>query len=158
METSTHLVIQYAAGPTLLHDVVAKLSAEQLDAVPIPGKWSTRQVVCHIADFELVYADRMKRVIAEHQPTFFGGDPGVFAAGLAYESRDLREELDVIESVRKQMTRILRLLNKRDFERIGHHSDDGPISLETLLGNVTNHLPHHVAYIEDKLAALDRDG
>jgi uncharacterized damage-inducible protein DinB len=63
--------------------VVAGLSDEQLDAVPIPGKWSIRLVVCHIADFELVYADRMKRVIAETQPTFFGGDPDTFAAGLA---------------------------------------------------------------------------
>lgn len=50
------------------------MSDEQLDAAPNPGKWSTRQVVCHIADFEPVYADRMKRVIAISEPTFCGGD------------------------------------------------------------------------------------
>ena len=42
------------------------------------------EVVCHISDFELVYADRMKRVVAEDRPTMFGGDPDLFASKLAY--------------------------------------------------------------------------
>ena len=75
---------EYLAGPKLLRDAIAGMSKEQLDARPVPGKWSTREVVCHIADFEPIYADRMKRVIAEHEPTLFGGDPDVFAARLAY--------------------------------------------------------------------------
>ncbi len=49
---------------------MAGVSREQLDAHPVPGKWSICEVVCHIADYEPVYADRMKRVIAENE---FGG-------------------------------------------------------------------------------------
>ena len=45
------------------------MTQEQLIARPIPGKWSTLEVVCHLADFEIVYADRIKRVIAENEPT-----------------------------------------------------------------------------------------
>ena len=56
------------------------MTGEQIDATPIPGTWTTRQVICHIADFEPVYADRMKRALAEDQPTVFGGDPDAFAA------------------------------------------------------------------------------
>ncbi len=86
------LIFEYMAGPELLRQVVAGMSEEELDAKPIPGTWSTRQVVWHIADFEPVYADRMKRVIAEDEPTFFGGDPDVFAARLAYDQRVVDEE------------------------------------------------------------------
>jgi len=139
----------------MLRTVIANLPAEKLDAAPIAGKWSSRQVVCHIADFELVYADRMKRVIAEQEPTFFGGDPDEFAAGLAYHSRCIDEELSLIEAVRKQMTRILRLLDRNDFDRVGHHSEDGPVSLVTLLQGITQHLPHHLELIQEKLAALE---
>jgi uncharacterized damage-inducible protein DinB len=149
------LLEQYTDGPSQLGSVVAGLSDEQLDAVPIPGKWSIRLVVCHIADFELVYADRMKRVIAETQPTFFGGDPDTFAAGLAYEQRDIDEELRLIESVRRHVTRILRTLDAKDFERIGLHNEDGPVSLATLLTGVSCHLPHHLAFIEEKLSAMN---
>ena len=56
------LIVQYLAGPQLIRQAVFGMTDEQLDAAPIAGKWSTRQVVCHIADFEPVYADRMKRI------------------------------------------------------------------------------------------------
>src|SRR3954454_21858819 len=102
------LIDQYLAGPDLVGQAIQAMSDEQLDAKPIAGKWSTRQVVCHIVDFEPIYADRMKRVIAENCPTFFGGDPDKFAAHLAYERRALDTELELMVAVRRQMAAILR--------------------------------------------------
>ena len=130
------------------------MSDEQLDAKPIAGKWSTRQVVCHLADFEPIYADRMKRVIAEHEPTMFGGDPDIFAARLAYDERDIGEELQLIEATRRHVARILRALKPEDFQRRGMHSTDGPITLATLLERISRHIPHHVKFIEEKRAAI----
>ena len=117
-------------------------------------KWSTRQVICHLADFEPIYADRMKRAIAENEPTIFGGDPEAFAARLAYEQRDIEEELLMIESVRKHVVRILRTLQPEAFDRTVNHSEDGPITLRTLLERITNHIPHHVQFIEEKREAM----
>ena len=148
------LVSDYCAGPQKLRAAVAGMTAEQLDARPIPGKWSTKQVVCHISDSEPVYVDRMKRVIAEDKPTLFGGDPDLFAARLAYDHRDVSVELDFIEAARKHMGAILRSLRPDDFLRQGNHSEAGPITLERLLTNITNHIPHHVKFIEEKRDAL----
>jgi hypothetical protein len=148
------LIDHYAAGPKLLRDMTQGLSREQIQARPVPGKWSTLEVICHISDFEIVYADRMKRVLAEKEPTMFGGDPDVFAAKLAYQDRDLAEELAMIESIRASTARILRKLSDADFARIGKHSEAGPLSLATLLERVTGHLPHHAKFIEEKRSAL----
>ena len=41
-----------------LREAVAGMSREHLRASPVP-EWSTHQVICHIADFEPIYADRM---------------------------------------------------------------------------------------------------
>ena len=71
---------EYLAGPVLLRQVVAGMTPEQLRARPIAGKWSTLEVVCHIAEYEPIYADRMKRVIALNDPELLKGDPGLFAA------------------------------------------------------------------------------
>ncbi|WP_339908452.1 DinB family protein [Symmachiella dynata] len=150
----TNLLNEYAAAPEILRETVAGMTAEQLDAVPIPGKWSTRQVICHIADFETVYADRMKRVIAESEPTFFGGDPDTFAAHLAYGQREVGNEIQLIESVRGQMTRILRTLSSKDFRREGIHSENGQVSLGLLLEGITEHIPHHLHFIKEKQKAL----
>ena len=102
METKT-LIDSYLDGPQLLRNAVAGMSQEQLVARPIPGKWSTLEVVCHLADFEIVCGDRIKRVIAENEPTFSGGDPDLFAARLAYHDRNAEEELLLIETIRKQL-------------------------------------------------------
>ena len=148
------LIDDYLAGPAMLRAAIAGMTDDEINATPVPGKWSTRQVICHIADFEPVYADRMKRVIAEHEPTLFGGDPDVFAGRLAYAERDIAEELQLIEATRRHVTRILRTLKPQDFQRRGIHSTDGPLTLATLLERIAGHIRHHVKFIEEKRAAL----
>ena len=144
------LIEQYLAGPGLLGRAVAGMTKEQLLARPVLGKWSTQEVVCHLADYEPIYADRMKRVIALNEPELLKGDPGLFAERLAYDQRDVQEELVLIEIVRKQMARILRALKPEDFQRQGGHSRDGALTLEVLLQRITVHIPHHVRFIEEK--------
>lgn len=148
------LIDDYLAGPQQLRAAVAGMTPDQLNARPIPGKWSTRQVICHLADFECVYADRLKRVLAEEQPTIFGGDPDLFAARLAYDHRDIRVELDLVEITRRHVAAILQTRAPADFQRIGHHREIGPITLEKLLSNIANHIPHHMRFIQQKRAAL----
>jgi hypothetical protein len=83
------------------------------------------------------------------------GDPDVFAARLRYDQRDVKEELQLVEAVRRHAGRILRLLDEDDFQRNGRHSEDGPLSLETLLRRIARHIPHHVKLIEDKRKVLE---
>ncbi|QDV19619.1 Putative metal-dependent hydrolase YfiT [Gimesia panareensis] len=144
----------YLAGPEQLRQAIEGMTAAELDAAPIPGKWSTRQVVCHIADFEPVYADRMKWVIAEDNPPLPGADHNLFAERLAYEQRDVEEELQLISVVRQNMARILNTLSTEQFERTGLHSHNGEVSVADLLDVITNHIPHHIKLIQEKRDAL----
>lgn len=148
------LIEQYLAGPGLLRRAIAGKTNEQLLARPAPGKWSTQEVVCHLADYEPIYVDRMKRVIALKEPELLKGDPGLFAARLAYDRRDVEDELALMEITRKQMGRILRALKPEDFQRQGGHSRDGVLTLEILLQRITAHIPHHVRFIEEKRRAM----
>ena len=149
----SQLIDDYLAGPQKLRDAVAGMTDEQLDATPVPGRWSTRQVICHITDCEIVYADRMKRVIVEDNPAMLNLDPDTFA-GLAYDQRDVDQELELIESTRRHLGRILGTLEPGQFQRTGNHSTDGPLTLEVLLARITGHIPHHIKFVEEKRAAL----
>jgi uncharacterized damage-inducible protein DinB len=144
----------YLEGPKLLRKAVAGMTREQLVARPVPGKWSTLEVVCHLVDFEPIYADRMKRVLAEDRPTLLSGDPDKFAAALCYHDRDLEEELKILEATRGQMGKILRKCKPEDFARVGMHTEAGARSLEQLLASITDHIPHHIPFIESKRRAL----
>ena len=154
MSAFDDLIAQYAAGPEQLRQAVAGMTQEQVLAKPVPGKWSTQELVCHLADFEPIYADRMKRVLAEERPQILSGDPDLFLKRLAYDQRSLKEELQLISAVRAQMVRILKTCSESDFQRVGVHSADGPLTLETLLKRITGHIPHHAKFIAEKRAAL----
>jgi uncharacterized damage-inducible protein DinB len=148
------LIDRYLTGSDILRRALEGIPDDLMDARPVPGRWSTRQVVCHLADFEPIYADRMKRVIAEKIPTFFGGDPDTFAAGLAYEHRPIEAEIALIDAVRRQMGAILRELREVDFRRVGRHAEAGQMTLESLLAGIADHVPHHVKFIDEKRTAL----
>jgi hypothetical protein len=115
---------------------------------------STLEVVCHLVDFEPVYADRMKRTIALDRPSLLGADETLFLKSLAYHERDVEEEFAILEHTRSQMARILRALPPQTLQRVGVHSERGEVTVEKLLATITNHVPHHVKFIHDKRAAL----
>src|SRR5437764_7480429 len=117
------MIDRYLAGADTLRQAVAGMTREQLVARPIAGKWSTLEVVCHLADFDPILADRMKRVIAEDRPPLLGADEKRFAAALAYHQRDVEEELALIEQTRAQMARILRTLPDEALARVGVHNE-----------------------------------
>ena len=154
MATQSEMIESYLAGPKALRQAVRGLSREHLLARPVAGKWSTLEVVCQLADFEPIMADRMKRIIAEDQPQLLGASEVKFAAALAYHQRDLEEELAIIENTRRQMARILRNVPADALQRVGVHNERGPLTLERLLTTATGHIPHHVKFIEEKRKAL----
>lgn len=154
MPTLRELADAYLAGAAALRAAVRGMTREQLLARPVPGKWSTLEVVCHIADFEPILADRMKRVIALDNPTLLGADENRFAAALGYHDRDLEEELAVVDLTRRQMARVLRLLPESAAGRVGVHNERGPKTLADLVTGATGHVTHHLAFVAEKRKAL----
>src|SRR5436309_10022241 len=113
------LIEAYLDGVALLRRAVGGMSREQLTARPVPGRWSTLEVVCHLADSEQAWCHRMKRVIAEDRPLLIGYDETRFAQALGYQVRDPGEELDLLERMRRQMAAVLRSLPEAAWSRQG---------------------------------------
>ena len=49
----SELISAYEQGTLELRSAVAGMTGEQILARPIPGKWSTQEVVSHLADTEI---------------------------------------------------------------------------------------------------------
>ena len=45
--------------PGHLSDLLKPLSAEQIENKPAAGKWSIREILCHLADCEIAWAWRL---------------------------------------------------------------------------------------------------
>jgi len=147
------LIAAYLDGPIQLRRAVADLNQQQLEARPIPGKWSTLEVVCHLGDSEQAWCHRMKRVIAEENPLLIGYDETHFAAALYYHNQELEEELALLEGMRRQLARILTGLPESAWSRTCVHSERGLMTLEEMLQAEVEHIPHHIRHINDKREA-----
>ena len=148
------LIDQFLDGPGRLRRAIAGLDAEQLRARPVPGKWSTLEVVCHLTDSDQAWCHRIKRVIVEDRPLLIGYDETRFTAGLPYHEADLEEELALMEGMRRQLARILRGLPESAWSRTGVHNERGLVTLEEMLRAEVEHVPHHLSHIAEKRRAL----
>src|SRR6516164_6222234 len=58
------LLERFRRGPEVVAVVLTGVFGAEEDFVTAPGKWSIRQIIAHVADAELVYAQRFRQVIA----------------------------------------------------------------------------------------------
>lgn len=146
----------YEAGAGVPAELVRGLSAAELDATPIPGTWSIRQIVVHLLDSDLVGADRMRRVIAMDRPALLAYDQDAYVARLGYTETDVTAAAELFAANRRFMAAVLRRLPDDAFGRAGVHSENGPMTLEKLIGTYVWHLDHHAGFARRKRALLGR--
>lgn len=148
------LIDQYDAQAGLLKQEIAGLTREQLLAHPLPGTWSIQQIVVHLADCEAVFADRIKRVVAEDRPALLAFDENRWMESLAVKSRPADESAAVVELVRKQVVTILRELPPAAARRVGVHSQAGELTLAALVEKAVRHFDHHLGFLRRKKALV----
>ena len=94
------LIEQYKAG----YDEVARslegFDEEALSAHPVPGKWSAREVVQHLADSEMNSAIRLRKLLTEEDAQIQGYDQEQYAASLRYNERPVEPALDALRGAR----------------------------------------------------------
>lgn len=150
------LIETYATGGQKLRDAVAGLDQAALVAFPVPGTWSIQQIVVHLMDADLIWASRMKLIIAEDRPTILGYNESLFAARLGYDLQPVEDVITIFETNRRVFSGVLRSLPDQAFERIGLHNEAGEITLAKAIAIMVNHLDHHLGFIERKRAMLGR--
>jgi uncharacterized damage-inducible protein DinB len=125
--------------PAVLAGLLAGLSAADLARPEASGKWSLLQVVRHLADSEIVWAYRLRRVVAEDRPAIQGYDQDAWAARLHYDRANLDETLQEFRAVRAGNLRLIRSLDAAERKRVGVHSKRGEEAVEHLLRMYAGH-------------------
>lgn len=152
---------QYENGGEKLKLAIRGLTREDLVALPAPegevGKWSIQQVVLHLSDCESVFADRIKRVIAEENPTLLAFDENKWMADLLYNDRPAEEAAELLHLTRRQLAVVLKALPADAFNRSGMHTVAGKVTLTDIVNKCNNHLEHHLAFIHKKRAKMGKE-
>lgn len=154
VESIAALIDRYALGAELLVYATQQLSPEQEQARPGPGTWSIATLVGHLLDTDLVYTDRIKRVIAEENPTLLAFDESAWVERLGSEQTPVAEAAQLFLANRRLVTKLLRSLPESDFARTGTHSVNGRMSLAAIVATVSGHVDHHLKFLYGKRGNL----
>lgn len=150
------LIERYESGADALHAVLAGLTDADLDAHPVPGTWSIREIVLHLMDSDLIASYRMKRVIAMDEPTLQPYDETLFNQRLMYQRLDANRAAEVFRLNRLLTASMLRLLPEEAFRRTGMHEETGLHTLTDLIRIYADHLDHHLKFARNKRTMLGK--
>ncbi len=150
------MIDEYVRGSAIPAAAIRGLTAKDLDALPVAGTWSIRQIVLHLMDSDLIAADRMKRIIAEDSPALIGFDESAFAQKLFYTDLDASAAAELFRRNRLLMTEILKRLPDSAYLRMGVHNQRGRITLEQMVELSVRHLDHHMKFLKHKRQLLGK--
>lgn len=118
------------ATPAEVRRAVTGRSVDELRRPERPDKWSAVEVVQHLADSDLVWAYRIRLVLADDRPRITGYDQDRWAAALAYRTADMTHALEQFAALRRANLRLLVGLPPAALARVGLHSERGEERLD----------------------------
>jgi len=146
-EERQSLIRQYKAGYDEVLSNLQGLPPDLLTAHPISGKWSTAEIVHHLADSETTSGLRLRRLLVEDHPLIQGYDQDQFAAKLHYNEREIAPSLEAFRAARATSAQLLDLMTEEDWQREGTHSESGSYTTEDWLRIYAAHAHNHAAQI-----------
>jgi len=112
-----------------------------------PGKWSIRYVLLHLADSEVVFTERLRRVISEPTMVVWYYDQDAWAKALDYSTRSLDASCTVYYALRGAIIEDARRHYERDGATEFVHSKSGLRTLKDEFDKVAAHNEHHLGHI-----------
>jgi hypothetical protein len=129
------------------------LSNDELDLTYMPGKWTVRFILHHLADAETVLRDRICRAISEPKQVLWAFDQDAWAKGLDYANVPLEISREIYKSVRAGIIFQAKANYERNGSREFVHSETGLRTLKDEFDKVAWHNENH---LEQIATALER--
>jgi len=144
---------------------VVELSQEQVSQAWLEdagvGRWPIRVLIGHLADAEIVLAHRIRRLLAEENPTLTLWDEHAFIdAGLygCVEGSNLLPpmggDLAMIHTTRNWLVALLMQLGDDQWSRSGMHPEKGPVTVREIANQNCWHLENHAWFLNAKIEKL----
>ena len=135
-----------ASTPARLEKLLHDMGPERANHSWAPGKWSPRQIVCHLADCELVFAFRLRQGLAENNHIVQPFDQDAWAK--TYAAYDAAAALAVFTSVRRWNVAFVKSLSPADLRKKITHPERGEMTLQTIVDTMGGHDLNHLAQVE----------
>lgn len=139
-----------AATPEHLAAVVQQLGPDSYERSYAPGKWSARQILCHLADCEIAFAFRLRQALAEEHHMIQPFDQELWAK--RYAALDVQQALSVFSGLRHWNLLLLQTASPADYAKPVSHPERGEMTFQTIIETMAGHDLNHLRQLQAIIA------
>jgi uncharacterized damage-inducible protein DinB len=136
-------------SPKQIAAAVSGLPDKTLRYKPASDKWCILEILAHLADMEILYAYRMRQMIADKKPVLAAIDQDDWARNLGYMDASSAELVALYGLNRYHSLQLLRRLKPGDLEKSAYHPElKKDVALSEYVEKMGGHGANHLQQIE----------
>lgn len=129
-----------------IEGILEELGPERANSAPAPGKWSAREIVCHLADCEMVFAFRLRQTLAEDHHVIQPFDQEKWAQ--TYFAYPSHEALAAFNATRNWNLALLRSIPPDALSKKVTHPERGTMTFATIVLTMAGHDVNHLRQLD----------
>lgn len=141
-----------AATPAKLKRLIQGVPAAKLRKRPAPGKWSSGEILAHLADAEIATSWRIRQILSAPGIPLQAYDQDAWALAGRNEKRDARKSLELFRLLREANLALLKSLTRAEGELHGLHAERGVETIAHITRMMAGHDLNHLAQVERLIA------
>jgi hypothetical protein len=135
-----------AATGSRLEALARKIGPERMGRPRAPGKWSPREILCHLADCELAHGFRLRQALGEDHHVVQPWDQELWAQ--TYAAYNAAAALGVFRAVRDWNLTLIRTVTPAALSKPVTHPERGEMTVRTLIETMAGHDLNHLDQLE----------
>lgn len=136
-------------SPKQIAAAVSGLPEKTLRYKPAPDKWCILEILGHLVDMEVMYAYRMRQMLADKKPVIAPIDQNDWAKNLNYMEESPAELVALYGLNRYHNLQLLRRMRPGDLEKSAYHPErQRDVTVAEYIGMMGGHGANHLEQIE----------
>jgi DinB superfamily len=131
------------ATPQVYTKLLEGITEEEADRRPDPERFSIREAIAHMADWDEIFRTRGERIRDEEIPLLPGYDEGQLALERNYAAMPVAESLERFIASRATLLAFFESLTPEQWKRQGNRDEIGMIELSDLSVMILGHDGYH---------------
>ena len=132
--------------PGRLKALAQKIGQGRITTSPAPGKWSPRDILCHLADCEIAFAFRLRQTLAEDHHVVQPFDQDRWAT--PYSTIDANEALATFSLLRRWNLLLIEGALPAHADKPVTHPERGAMTFSTIVETMAGHDLNHLGQLE----------
>ncbi|HEY3783221.1 MAG TPA: DinB family protein [Fimbriimonadaceae bacterium] len=148
---NSYLVSSLNLAPAIYERLLAKIPPAKLDEATAEGRFSPREVIAHLADWEPIFLARLHQTLQKPGSTLEIWDENEMAVAHEYSMTEIPEQFARFREARAATFEFVRGLSTLDWDSSAVHPERGNLTVRDQIGMLLGHDVYHIDQLSEAI-------